>query len=356
MPAKYIQLATQLRGEIASLRFNGQNRLPTEAEIGKRYQVSRQTVRNALRLLQEDGLINKRQGSGSYISERKQTSDTKQIAVVTTYINDYIFPGILHEIQAELGRNGYSTLIYATENKVEKEREILSDVLSKDVSAIIIEGSKTALPTPNQDLFQQLGQNGIPVLFLHGTYPNLPDFPSVMDDNFSGGYMLASYLMGKGHESIAALFKSDDMQGPMRYFGAASAFVESRMRIRDEYICWYDTKDRDDIMRQMGNSRIEAFLDRIQDNANAIICYNDEIAFTLIQMLQKRGKSVPDDIAVVSFDNSFFSQIGAVPITSLGHLKKGTGDTAAKMILKLLNGEKAESVMLKWNLVQRISG
>ena len=135
MPAKYIQLATQLRGEIASLRFNGQNRLPTEAEIGKRYQVSRQTVRNALRLLQEDGLINKRQGSGSYISERKQASDAKQIAVVTTYINDYIFPGILHEIQAELGRNGYSTLIYATENKVEKEREILSDVLSKIYSS-----------------------------------------------------------------------------------------------------------------------------------------------------------------------------------------------------------------------------
>ena len=354
MPAKYIQLATQLRGEIASLRFNGQNRLPTEAEIGKRYQVSRQTVRNALRLLQEDGLINKRQGSGSYISERKQASDAKQIAVVTTYINDYIFPGILHEIQAELGRNGYSTLIYATENKVEKEREILSDVLSKDVSAIIIEGSKTALPTPNQDLFQQLGQNGIPVLFLHGTYPNLPDFPSVMDDNFSGGYMLASYLMGKGHESIAALFKSDDMQGPLRYFGAASAFVESRKRIRDEYICWYDTEDRNEVMSQKGNSRIEAFLDRVQDNASAIICYNDEIAYNLVKRLLDMGKKIPEDVAVVSFDNSFYSHIGPVPITSIGHRMKA-GKAAADMLLSVLRGEEPDSVRMPWELHQRAS-
>lgn len=356
MPAKYIQLATQLRGEIAKLRYSGKSRLPTEEEIGRRYQVSRQTVRNALRTLQEEGLIDRRQGSGSYIRIERHSGDSKQVAVITTYINDYIFPEILHEIQVALDKKGYSTMIYATENRIEKEREILSDIISKDISAIIIEGSKTSLPTPNQDLFQQLRQMGIPVLFLHGKYPNLPDFPSVIDDNFSGGYMLASYLIAKGHRSIAAIFKSDDMQGPMRYFGAASALVASRLKIRDEFVCWYDTEDRNELMGLGGNARIEAFIEQIQESASAIICYNDEIAFTLIQMLQARGKLVPKDIAVVSFDNSFFSQIGAVAITSLGHLKKRTGDTAAEMLLKLLSGEEAESVMLKWDLIPRLSG
>lgn len=52
--------------------------------------------------------------------------------------------------------------MFATENKITREREILTRLLDQKVSALLVEGSKTALPTPNRYLFQQFRDRGIP--------------------------------------------------------------------------------------------------------------------------------------------------------------------------------------------------
>ncbi len=357
MAAKYRSLADMLRGEISKLANSGRGRIPTEMEIAEQYGVSRQTVRNALDLLEQEGLIERRQGSGSYIRLQKRDSeDAKQIAVITTFIDDYIFPAVLHEAQIIFEKNGYSTLVYATENKVSKEREILSALSVKNVSAILIEGSKTALPTANSDLFMRFKEMGIPVLFIHGTYRNLPDFPSILDDNYKGGYQLAKYLIAKGHKRIAGIFKSDDMQGPERYYGVVSAMLEEGLRINDSSFCWYDTEDRRAIITGHGEDRLDRFINKRLSGSSAVVCYNDEIAFNLIKRMQDCGKSVPEDIAVVSFDNSFYSQIGSVPITSLGHGRERIGNTAADALVSLIKGEEVQSRKLSWEINGRKSG
>src|SRR5699024_8294338 len=67
MESKYQQLAKTLREQIAAGTFAATGLLPTEKAIAEAYQLSRQTVRQALSLLAQEGLIEKRQGSGSHI-------------------------------------------------------------------------------------------------------------------------------------------------------------------------------------------------------------------------------------------------------------------------------------------------
>ena len=358
MPSKYRQLADILRRDAERIYSDGGNRLPTEMEISSSYSVSRQTVRSALRELENDGVIERRQGSGSYIKPIKNLKASSHIAVVTTFIDDYIFPSILHDAQRIFSDNGYSTIVYATENSVGRENEILTEILGKNIDAVLIEGSRTSYPTPNTALFMQLRKRGIPVLFLHGKYRNLPDFPAVLDDNFQGGYQLARYLINKGHTDIAGIFKSDDAQGPERYHGVVSAMTDSQIRINDSRFCWYDTEDRKDILSGdlMEETKLSRFIDERLGDATALVCYNDEIAYSAIQHLLRRGRTIPDDIAVVSFDNSFYSQIGSVPITSLGHKAPRSGIAAAELLLKMLEGTAAESVLLRWELISRQSG
>lgn len=90
--------------------------------------------------------------------------------------------------------------------------------------------------------------------------------------------------------------------------------------------------------------------------SSAVICYNDEIAYHLIKDIQSIGKKVPDDLAVVSFDNSYYSKICPVPITSLWHKNKTMGTEAAGKLLDLLRGKDAGSSVLSWTLVTRKSG
>lgn len=356
MAAKYQQLAELLREQLTELARHGDGKLPTEEKLCQTYAVSRQTVRHALGILEEEGLISRRQGSGSYIRHRSSSSDVRLIAVISSFIDDYIFPTILQDAQNTFARSGYSTLIYSTENRVSTEREILMELLNRSVSGILIEGSKSALPTPNEDIYRQLRAKGVPILFLHGTYSNLSGFPCIYDDNYTGGYKLANYLVRKGHRVLAGIFKSDDVQGPQRYEGMISALRDAGIPIPDTNICWYDTEARRSLIDNRDSSFIDSILQKRLGSATAVICYNDEIAHALIQRALSRGKRVPEDLAVVSFDNSHYSQIGPVPITSLGHKGSRTGRLAAQTLLDMLNGQSVSSFALEWDLIERQSG
>ena len=86
-----------------------------------------------------------------------------------------------------------------------------------------------------------------------------------------------------------------------------------------------------------------------------MVCYNDEIASNLVIHLQRRGISVPDQLAVVSFDNSQFSTLAPIPLTTLAHESSNVGRQAALMMLRLLKGEACESELVPWALVERQS-
>ena len=106
MAAKYEQLASILRSEVQQILRQGGSKLATEAELSQRYHMSRQTVRHALKLLEDENLIERRQGSGSYIRQSGRSDDVHQIAVITTFLDDYIFPSILHDVQSSFAEAG----------------------------------------------------------------------------------------------------------------------------------------------------------------------------------------------------------------------------------------------------------
>lgn len=354
MALKYQILADLLREELN--RNNGQQgyKLPTELELAQRYQLSRQTVRHALRLLEEDGLIHRRQGSGSYTTGLSPNAAPRQIAIITSFLDDYIFPAILHDANRVLSGYGYSTVVYATENQVSRERDILQRLLEEPVSGLLVEGAKTALPTPNLDLYHRLRQTGIPTVFLYGVYREIASPVCVADDNYGGGYQLARYLIGKGHTELAGIFKSDDAQGPQRYHGALAAIRDAGLPIRDNRFAWFDTEDRRRLQEQDGGF-LSNFLQKRLGPATAVICYNDEVAFHLVQCLLAAGRRVPEDVAVVSFDNSYLSQLSPVPLTSLSHRSR-MGRVAAEHLSAMLRGEAVYSKFLEWELVPRVSG
>ncbi len=355
MAMKYRVLAEQLREELGQKSGQKGHKLPTELELSQRYRLSRQTVRHALQVLEEEGLIQRRQGSGSFTTGLVTTAVPRQIAVVTTFLDDYIFPTILHDASSVFSQRGYSVTIFATENQLDIERRILRQLLDEPVGGLLVEGTKTALPSPNVELYQRLRRSGTPVVFLHGACSELSGMPCVADDNYGGGYQLARYLAGRGHRELAGIFKSDDVQGPQRYHGVIAAMLEAGLSVQDSRFAWFDTEDRRRLLEEKDGTFLETFLRERLGGATAVVCHNDEIAFHLIQALLAADHRVPDDVAVVSFDNSFYSQMGPVPITSLNHRVR-MGRVAAEQLIGVLDGEPARTRFLDWELVVRSSG
>ncbi len=356
MALKYLEIASSLRGQIMDGLYPPDSLLPTEQQLCLDYGVSRQTIRAALQCLVEDGLIQRRQGSGSRVLDLRQLPAPPQrtIAIITTNITDYIFPGVLREAEAVLSANNCIAQLYATSNQVAQERRILLDLLGqKKVDGILVEGTKAALPNPNLDLYRKLQAKKIPLVFFHGNYPNLENAVSVLDDNYNGGRQLVEYLASKGHTRIAGLFKNDDQQGHQRYAGFMDALRDLDLPMMDQKIFWYTTeyKDITNINSTLWSDTIAATI----RGCTAVVCYNDQVANALVEFLVSKGISVPGQMAVVSFDNSFYSNLSSRRITSLSHGEQNVGRTAAQVLMQIMEGKSVSSQTVPWILVEKES-
>ena len=309
---KYEAVAQPIKTDIENGVYTEGQAIPTEELLTAQYDVSRQTIRKALALLVEDDLIIKRQGSGSVVRPKRLNPRTGKIAVVATYISDYIFPSQLRAVDEVLSENKYTAVLSATRNRVCNERAILEEILKNPVDGILIEGTKSA-------------------------------------DNQAGGAELVRHLIDRGHTKIAGYFKSDDIQGHQRYSGFISELFRSGLIIPDENVFWYTTETKEKLFDDP-----EEVLKRLGDNT-AVVCYNDEVAFGLVKCLLSAGRRVPEDVAVVSFDNSNLSWISQVPITSLSYEDRNIGRIAAQKLVDILDGRDVSSEVLPWTFIQKES-
>ncbi len=352
MQHKYQLVADTLRTAIQRGDYEQTMLLPTEQALCQKFQVSRQTVRQALSLLASEGLIERRQGSGSHILDQAPPKRLT-IAVITTYISNYIFPSILREMETVLAANNAAPTLFSTHNQVSNERRVLQSLLDHvHPDGILVEGSKTSLPNPNLDLYRALMDRGIPLVFMHGSYRRLPGSLSVLDDNYGGSRQLVEYLYRKGHRSIAGIFKSDDVQGLQRYEGYVDTLRNLRLPLEDAQVFWYNTENKNHILQMDGGWPA---VERTLSGCTAVVCYNDEIASRLIINLHKQGVRIPQDMAVVSFDNSQYCEICPVGITSLSHSHDNVGKMAAELLIRRLRGEECTSETAFWTLVERES-
>lgn len=216
MENKYQKVKDALKEAILSGEYAIDAKLPTETEMMERFAVSRYTIRRAVGDLETEHFIYRIQGGGMFVQDwHKDWSsehDSKIIGVIATHVADYIFPQIIYGIDQVISEGGYSLLLGNTHNNHQRERKNLINMLNSKVAGLIIEPTQSALDNPNMDLYQEIKDNGIPVLFINASYPNL-DFQAVTTSDQEAEQRMIEYLFEMGHESILGIFQVDDAQG-----------------------------------------------------------------------------------------------------------------------------------------------
>lgn len=348
---KYSILADVIRKMIIDGTYCSGDKLPSENELSQQYNFSRQTVRQAFGVLEKEGLLLRERGSGTYVSrQNSQSAKTMTIGVITTYITDYIFPSIIRGIETELTNKGYSLTLGVTKNRVEYENKILRSFINKKVDGIIVEGTKTAFPNPNISLYNQLDELHIPYVFINGFYRELPCVHITTNDRECGAAG-ADYLIEKKQcKKPGGIFKSDDMQGHERYAGFAQGVLSHGLELDDNSVIWFTTAERESLFSEYSGNRI---LKRLQ-GCDGVMCYNDQIACALIQMLKQRGIQIPEDMEIVGCDNANLLQYSSLNIATFNHPKEKLGVLAADKIINMIeNKPNQESEVLKMEMIEK---
>lgn len=349
---------------ITSGKVQPGEKIYSENELVKMFGVSRHTVRQAVGDLVHEGLLYREQGAGTFCSNKKyqtieqtrssiQTSITngKNIGVITTYISDYIFPSIIKGIESYLTAKGYTLTFACTDNNVEKEKQCLQTMLSRNIDGLIVEPTRSSTYNPNINYFLELEQNNIPYLMINQYYSQVMPPHIIMNDEH-GGYIATEHLIKFGHDKIIGLFKTDDLQGVNRMQGFIRAFREHRLPFFPEMVITFTTDDLDSKLME----RLENFF-KADSMPSAIVCYNDQLALNVLNMLRRLGLSVPNDVSIVGFDDSSLAVATEVKLTSVTHPKMQMGIDAAKWIVSAVEkkGELPPSIVYEPKLVIRNS-
>lgn len=333
---KYLQIVNWIKEQIELGKLLPGQKIYSENELSQMFGMSRQTVRHAVSVLEQEEILTSIRGSGTYIkaASENEPENKNRIAIIVTYLDSYIFPKTIRAIENAFFQTGYSLQIAFTNNLIDREGTILKDILEKDeVAGIIVEATKSALPNPNLHFYQELMKRKIPVLFINSYYQSL-GIPHVSINDRQAGAMAARYLIEKGHKRITGIFKLDDGQGHLRYAGFLDALNESGITYDESRIIWVDTEDIKNIFA------IRRKIEQRLKGHTALVSYNDEVTFELMKILKVGQIRVPQDLSIVSIDDSDLAVLGNVKITSIPYPMEALGDMAVKNLLEMIKNPK----------------
>lgn len=329
---KYQQVVEWIMNEIENGNLKKGERLMTENQIAEKFDMSRQTIRRAMQQLVDMGILSRIQGSGTYIGSRKMCAKNTNmnIAVVSTFYDSYIFPPILRGIEKSLSKNDYTMQIAFTDNKIENERKILLDLLKKNsIDGLIIEPSESSISEGNVDLYEKFFNLQIPIIFFNDKYESY-DAPCVRMDDHKVALDATTSLLQLGHRKIAGIFKSDDGQGSRRYQGYVEGLKTYDIKVSRKNVLWIDSL----LLKDMKDA--EDYIFKRINGCTAVVCYNDEVAIQIIDMAEAKGIKVPDDMSIISIDDSNLARICKVPITSYSHPKEKLGEKVASNLISMI--------------------
>lgn len=352
---KYITIKNELQMLIEKRDIKVGDKIPSEADLRTKYNVSRHTIRQSIGELVNSGHLIKQQGAGTFVSDQYKTqlnkNGKKTIGVITTYISDYIFPSIIRGIEEELSRQNYSLMLSSTRNNVDNEKLSLDSMIGQQVDGLIIEPTKSNLMNPNLNYYLNLSERKTPLVMLNASYEEL-ELPLIALDDIKAGRLATEHLIELGHKHIGMITKADDIQGKNRLKGYLKALHNADLTFKSNHILRYDTESKPYISEKI-NELISS-----EDAPTAFVVYNDEIAVKLIKEIDSIGKNCPNDFSVVSHDNSFYSTaLPSVKLTSIEHPKEELGKAAAQWIIEAVEGRNSEkkSVIFEPKLVMRTS-
>lgn len=328
---KYLMAADWIREQILTGKVKPGERFMTEEELAARFSLSRQTIRRATGVLVNEGLLKRVHGSGTYVQEPGAKPDRKRtmnIAVISTYIDSYIFPPTIRGIEQTLSDAGYSVQIGLTYDDPANEAKVLKNLLMKDaVDGIITEPVMSALPNPNIPLYRKLMERNIPIICFNAFYPEL-DLPCVRLDDRAAAAEMTKLLLDAGHTKIGAIFHAEDGQGRLRYQGYAETLAEAEVPIPVGGVLWVDKTTFWNL-----ESIADHVFDRLKD-CTAVLCYSDGVALQLAFLAAKRGISA-DQLSIAGIDDSESSH-SAIRIASYPHPKELLGRKAAENLLRMI--------------------
>jgi LacI family transcriptional regulator len=273
---------------------------------------------------------------------------TNTIGVVVPKLNSYFMATVISGIEKITAQYGYGLIISQSQESWEKEISCISTLFNSRVDGLLV---SLASNTKNMDHFEMLLNKDIPVVFFDRV-AECNGCINIVIDNYKAGYEATSHLIEQGCKRIihigGNLLRNVYSE---RFRGYKQALADNRIPFDHELILISDLNGH------TGTDAAKKILD-MDHRPDGIFSSNDASAVSAMVDLEKEGISIPDEIAVVGFNNEPISQVIKPNLSTIDYPAREIGEIAATSLLnKLINSQSANfsTIILKHKLICRQS-
>ena len=334
-------------------KLNPGDRLPSVRKLSTHLGININTVRNAYQLLEQDNLVNTRQGTGTFVQtvdlskmlDKAANYRSNTIGVILPGIHDPFYHAFLQGIEEISGPDQIMMLICDAHEDSQEALRFYSKLIAKQVDGII------CASLPLAQFLPQAGDQHALIPFVSVDWPDDKQ-NTIQLDLENAGFLATSHLITHGYQRLGLITVEEDLANtiPLK-LGYERALISNNLKINSELIVRVPGFSLED-----GITGARELLS-LSQTPDAIFAISDVLALGAIKQIKEIGLHVPEDIAVIGVGDIYLSDLIEPQLTTVALPAKKLGKEAMKMLEKLMDREYPEEnrVILPVSLVVRKS-
>lgn len=336
---KYLDIRGRLLKQLESGVYELNEPLPRERDLAVSLDVAVGTVRRALQGLEEEGLIRRIRGKGTFVNsskERREHTKTDVLSVILPRLSGGLFPALIEGLYRAVGDTQYQLMLSSSENNVHRQEALLRQALEQKVAGIVIVTPTTSSTQPEH--IRKLQKHHIPVVLCHRGVKGVAA-PLVGWSGEQVGQMAAETLLSQGHRRIVNLVSIREELSM-----AASEAMRQTIRehgIEESYfgIHCHGTLSRELNPLRSALSEVLEQLLRDKSRPTGIMCFNTLDAEHVCLIAQKLGFNIPQDLSVLCFGDIRREGLLSQLLTTVAVDERDLGFQAGKLLSGMCLGQ-----------------
>jgi len=270
----------------------------------------------------------------SALAQSLRTKKSKTIGLLLPSVSNPYFADMAHVIIAELDKSGYMTIVVDTMENETKMVDMAGMLAQRNVDGII------AVPCGDSPVALERIDHDIPVVLIDRYYPDTT-LSFVTTNNYKGSYDATSLLISRGYHDIVCI------QGEQSSTPNADRVKGFQEAMNDAGHGECATVVGNEFSSQNGYLETKLLLSR-GERPRAIFTLSNTILLGSIKAIREVGLTIPDDIAVMSFDDNVYMDYMTPPITRVGQPVEDMASLATKILLdRIGNSQKKMTSQLR---------
>lgn len=265
----------------------------------------------------------------NYIAQSLKNGKTRTIGLIVADISNPFFSNIARVVEDEASLHNYTVIFGSSDENAAKSQNLINALLNRQVDGFIIAPTERT-----EEQINALKKKGLPVVLIDRYFPDM-DVNLVRINNFEASYKAVEHLFANGYRRISMIAYDTYLSHlTERRHGFISALKDKNIYVSNASMNLSSYKNIDhDIKRIM-----REVLDRENTRPDSFVFATNTLAVHGLKEIIKRNLIVPDDLGIISFDESDAHDFFYSPITHLNQNIKRIGKEAVKILMNQLNG------------------